>query len=116
MIKIMTLSDAEKISNVFLKEYIINLVKRILHEYRDYCPDSLESVGAIFILERPSDLELFPEMGLSSPLTESRFEWVEHIGNGYCNGCIVITNDTAINIIAKKSIFKQIGVTEYENS
>lgn len=116
MLKILTLADTQKINDSFLRQYTYRLTKQILYEYRDYCSGSLEDVGAIFILERSSDLGLFPEMGLSSPLIESRFEWVEYIGNRYCNGCIVITNDTTINIIAKKSIFKQIGVTEYENS
>ena len=52
------------------------------------------------------DFDKFKEFHLSAPLSESRFEWIEDVGNGYVNGCVVIDNDTAINLVGKKELFK----------
>ncbi len=107
MIRIITLKDVEQIKNPYLAEYVRNLVTRLLTEYRNYCADSLEAIGAIFVLEDTEDWNLYSEMGLSVPPEESRFEWIEDIGNGLCNGCIVIDNDRGIDIIGKQEYFKQ---------
>ena len=44
-------------------------------------------------------------MGLSSVLTEKRFENIEEIENHYCNGLIVLDNDRCINLIGKEEFF-----------
>ena len=64
-----------------------------------------DEIGAIFLLERESDWQLYREMGLSQPLKATRFEWIEPIEKGYCNGYIVIGNDCTINIIGKEELF-----------
>lgn len=108
MIKITKPEDLEKIHDKNVKRYIHILLYYTLNEYKKYCPDSsIEEIGAIFLLESKSDFALYSEMGLSLPITEKRFEWIESIENGlYCNGCIVIDNDTAINIIGKREYFE----------
>lgn len=107
MIKIVKPKDLEQIQDMNILPYICNLLFHVLNEYAKFCPDlSIEDeIGAIFLLERATDWQLFEEMGLSSPITESRFEWIELIECGYCNGCIVIDNDKAINIIGKQEYF-----------
>lgn len=109
MIKIKCISDLEKIHDEIIKPYISKLLQYILTEYARLCPDSAtEEIGAIFIWESKSDYVLYEEMGLSLPLTESRFECIDDIGNGYCNGCIVLDNDRAINIIGKHKFFDKL--------
>lgn len=109
MIKITKTSDLEKIHDEQIKPYIAGLLDYILREYRKYCPDSsTDEIGAIFLLESESDYVLYEEIGLSLPLSEKRFEWIEAIGDGYLNGCIVIDNDRAINIIGKKEYFEKL--------
>lgn len=108
MIKITKPEDLEKIHDENIKPYICNLLNYILTEYKKYCPDSsVNDIGAIFLLESETDWDLYAEMGLSLPISEKCFEWIETIENGhYCNGCIVIDNDTAINIIGKREYFE----------
>lgn len=111
MIKITKYDDIEKIKDNKIIAYIKSLVSDILKAYS--LNRSFESVGGIFVLENEKDFENFKESGLSSLLCEDRFEWIEEIGNGYSDGCIVINNDFAINIIAKTEIFKK-GVSDNE--
>ena len=47
-------------------------------------------------------------MGLSSPLNEKRFEYIDEIRNDYYNGLIVLDNDRCINLIGKKIFFKKV--------
>lgn len=106
MIKLTDLDDLKKISALDIKPYIERFMTDILHEYDDFCPDcSLESIGAIYFIEQKNDIQNYKEFGLSSPLCESQFEWIEYIDD-YINGCIVINNDFAINIIGKKEYFE----------
>lgn len=105
MIKITKSADLEKINDENIKPYIAALLGYILKEYS---PDSsLEEIGAIFLLESESDYVLYSEMGLSMPLSEKRFEWIEPVERDYCNGAIVIDNDRAINIIGRKKYFEK---------
>ena len=109
MIKIVKPKDLQNISDTEVFPYIHNLLDSLLKEYAAYCPNSsIERIGAIFLLERAEDLELYAEMGLCSPVQQNSFEWIEDIG-GYCNGCIVLDTDRAINIIGKKIYFEYIG-------
>ena len=105
MIRITKQADLVKILDAEICSYINYLLETILGEDQKNCHTSIEEIGAIFLLEGESDWMQYPAMGLSAPVTESRFEWIEPIENGYCNGCIVIDNDRAINIIGKQEFF-----------
>lgn len=111
MIIITKYDDIAKIKDKAIIPYIESLVSDILKAYS--LNRSFESVGGIFILESEKDFDNYNEFGLSSPLCEDRFEWIEEIGNGYSDGCIVINNDFAINIIGKTEFFNK-GVSENE--
>lgn len=114
MIKITTINDLSKIDDTSITPYIKGLLDIIQHGYNISSEQSIEPFGAIFYLEHISDLQLYTEMGLSLPLVESRFEYIEEIGNDYCNGWILINNETVINLIAKKDIFNTIVGDNYE--
>lgn len=103
MIKITHKKDIQGVPDKAIIPYINMLFDILISTYPPNC--SLEAVGAIFFLESREDFMRFEEMGLSSPIREERFEWIDDIGKGYCNGCIVINNDCAINIIAKEKYF-----------
>ena len=106
MILINTRKDIGKIKDRFIQKYIENLFDRLIKEYSDCCANgNLEPIGAIYYVESSMNFESFESFGLSCPITENRFEFIEDIGNNYCNGCIVISNDIAINIISKKENF-----------
>ena len=98
MIVITKADDLAKIKEKHVIPYIKNLLSNI---QKAYCPArSLESVGAIYFLENEKDFDNFKKFGLSSPL-------FEEICNGYSDGCIVINNDFAINIIGKSEFFNK---------
>lgn len=103
MIIITKSDDIAKIKDNEIIPYIESLVLDILKTYS--LNRSFEKVGGIFFLESEKDFDNYNEFGLSSPLCEDRFEWIEEIGNGYSDGCIVINNDFAINIIGKTEFF-----------
>lgn len=106
MIKISSLKDAECLRNGKLYPYVSSLLKRILREYKDFCEkDNIHSVGAIYVVEDAKDFDDFRSFGLSSPITEKRFEYIVAIDNEHCDGCIVLNNDYAINIIGTKDCF-----------
>lgn len=109
MIKIVKPEDLEKIQDMNIYPYIQDLLLYILKEYANYSPDSSieDEIGAIFLLEQETDWELYHEMGFSEPVEGFCFEWIEPIEKGYCNGCVVIDNSHAINIIGKQEYFKR---------
>ena len=107
MIKITRVEDTCKIPDSDIIPFIQDFLSYLLTEYRENCPDgSIESIGAIFYLTSDSDIRHYAAFGLSSPITESRFEWLEDVENGYTNGCIVLNNDVAINIIGHSEYFQ----------
>lgn len=109
MKKITAREHLKEILDADIYPYIQNLLEYLIKEYSDFCPDfSIEEIGAIYLLESESDFDLYKDMELSSPITESCFEWVETVEHGYCNGCIVIDNDRAINIIRKQEYFNKL--------
>ena len=104
MVRITTYEDLSQVSDGKILPYLENLLSEILKQYD--CSDcSIEAVGAIYFIEGIKDLDLYQDMELSSPLDQSRFEWIEEIEGFYCNGCVVINNDTAINLIGKREYF-----------
>lgn len=112
MIEILTPDNVSKIKDCYIAEYIKNLLTNLLTQTSD-C--SFETVGGIFYVENEKDFDNYKKFGLSSKITESRFEWIDLIGNDFLDGCIVLDNDRAINIIGKAYYFKK-GVLNYEYS
>lgn len=105
MIIIKRMEDIARVRDNAIKPYIIDYFKYLI---KTYCVnDSIEAVGAIYYFESIDDFMEYQAIGLSVPITESRFEWIEEIGHGYSNGCIVLNNDKAINIIAKTALFQE---------
>ena len=106
MIKIVNLDDLKKIQDTKIDSYLEFLVKHILFEYSDICSsNNIEHFGAIFFIEDEADFDLHREMGLSSPLTEKRFEYIDVIRENYYNGLIVLDNERCINLIGNKIHF-----------
>ena len=98
MIEILTPDDVSKIKDCYIAEYIKNLLTNLLTQTSDCL---LETVGGIFYVENEKDFDNYKKFGLSSKITESRFEWIDLIGNDFLDGCIVLDNDRAINIVGK---------------
>ncbi len=111
MINITKSDDIAKITDTAITPYIQTLLNNILKAYPNH---SIESVGAIYFVESELDFDKFKKFGLSSPLCDNRFEWLDDISNGYSDGCIVINNDFAINIIGKTEFFNK-GVHSNES-
>ena len=108
IIKITTKNDTQKVNNDFVRQHIEKLLDYLLNEFSEYCTDgSISSIGAIFYIEETAELEQYRDFGLSSPITKSDFEWMQDIGNGYINSCIVIDNYKTINIFGKKCFFAE---------
>ena len=110
MIKITAPDDLKKVEHTDAYPYIRDLLEYLLKQQNEDCPDlsTPNEIGAFFLLEQESDWESYRDMGFLSPITESRFEWIEEIGFGYTSGIIVINNDLAITIIGKSEYFKEI--------
>lgn len=114
MVKITKHEDLVNIRDDLIFPYIKSLLYAIQNNY-NYRPDqSIEPIGAIFYLEQDSDIQNHSDMGLSIPLNEERFEFIEEIQRGYCNGWILIDNEKIINLIGKKEIFNTITGENYE--
>ena len=109
MIKIAKISDLNNITDTKILPYLKALVEHILFEYEEICcSDSIEKFGAIFFIENESDFDLHKEIGLSYPLTEKRFEYIDEIRGDYYNGLIVLDNERCINLIGKKEYFSKL--------
>ena len=110
MVKITRLEHLEQVDELEIVPYIRKLLEYLLEEYKGYChPNaSIESIGAIYLISSKSDLDKHLDFGLSMPINESRFEWIEYIGNNFVNSCIVLDNDRAINIIGRKEYFEHL--------
>jgi hypothetical protein len=102
MKKIEKYSDLEGIKEETVYGYVKNLLEELFETYE---VDSIEEYGAIFFIEKEEELLQHREFYLSLPLREQRFEWIDEVGNGYVNGCIVIDNERAINLIGKAEYF-----------
>lgn len=107
MIKIVKSDDISKISDSAIKPYIEKLFNYLSETF---CANSsIEAVGAIYYFENEDDFNKYEEIGLSLPIKENRFEWIDEIGNGFSNGYIVLNNEISINIIAKTAYFNERG-------
>lgn len=113
MIKIAKISDLDNITDTKILPYLKALIEHILSEYEEICcSDSIERFGAIFFIENESDFDMHKEIGLSSPLNEKRFEYIDEIRGDYYNGLIVLDNEKCINLIGKKENFKRRNLYE----
>lgn len=109
MIKIAKISNLDNITDTKILPYLKALIEHILFEYEEIgCSDSIEKFGAIFFIENTSDFDLYKEMGLSSPLNEKRFEYIDEIRQDYYNGLIILDNERCINIIGRKKYFSKL--------
>lgn len=106
MIKITCVEDLDSVADTCIKKHIESQLKYLLNTYIVECSEgSIESIGAIFYVEKSSDFANYTQFGLSSPITEKRFECIEEISNEYYRGLIVINNSKAIELIGRKSVF-----------
>ena len=103
MIKILNLPDIDKIPEKTVVPYVYSLMKHILNAYDSN--SSIESVGAVYFMENENDLNNYQDLGLHGPIQEEIFEYICPINEDYSDGCIVINNDFAINIIARTEYF-----------
>lgn len=106
MIVIKNTDDLSKLKNTHLKNYIKSLLLRIFDEYQVECVD--EQIGTIYYIETIEELKNGMNFGLTKRLTESRFEMIEEIGDGFSHGIIVVTNEYVISIFAPSFLFKEL--------
>lgn len=98
MKKIVKLDDLEGIQPEIACP-LKRLLEHLLTEYKDFCSDSIEPIGAIFVLESKSDWESFS-------IGKDSFEWIVPLDNtDFKIGCINIDTDRSINIVAESSLF-----------
>ncbi len=109
MIKISKTEDIPKISNTYVRQYVEKLFCHLIDVYKEECTDgNLDSVGAIFFVESKEEF-IHPEsFGLVNPITESSFEYIDEIGEGFSVGVIVTNNSFAITIISETTNFERI--------
>ena len=106
VIRITCVKDLDSVTDTCIKKHIESQLKYLLNTYIEECSEgSIESIGAIFYVEKNSDIEDYKQFGVSSPITEERFECIEEISNEYYRGLIVINNSKAIELIGRKSVF-----------
>ena len=98
MRKIVKLDDLEGIQPEIACP-LKRLLEHLLTEYKDFCSDSIEPIGAIFVLESKSDWDNFS-------IGKDSFEWVVPLDNtDFHIGCVNIDTDRSINIVAKSYLF-----------
>ncbi len=114
MIKIICKNDLNFVNDTCVKKHIEKQLDYLLNVYVEECSEgSIESIGAIFYVEKSSGFDDYTQFGLSSPITEYRFEYIELLEDGYYRGLIVIDNEKAIEIIGKKSAFTHLLKGEF---
>lgn len=114
VIRITCVKDLDSVNDTCIKKHIESQLKYLLNTYIEECSEgSIESIGAIFYVEKSSDFESYTKFGLSLPITEERFEYIELLEDGYCKGLIVIDNEKVIELIGKKSAFTHLLKGEF---
>lgn len=107
MIKIICKNDLLLVSDACIKKHIENQLNYLINTYKEECSEgSIESIGAILYVENSSDLDNYTQFGLSSPIIEERFEYIERIANRYYRGLIAIDNEKIIEIYGEESVFE----------
>ncbi|MBQ2943234.1 MAG: hypothetical protein IJD93_00845 [Ruminococcus sp.] len=106
MIKITCKNDLSLVIDACIKKHIENQLNYLLNTYIEECSEgSIESIGAIFYVENSSDFDGYTQFGLSSPINEERFEYIEQIAGDYYRGLIVLNNEKVIELIGKNDVF-----------
>lgn len=114
VIRITCVKDLDSVTDTCIKKHIESQLKYLLNTYKEERSEgSIESIGAIFYVEKSSDFESYTQFGLSSPITEERFEYIELLEDGYCKGLIVIDNEKVIELIGKKNAFTHLLKGEF---
>ncbi len=109
MIKITSKKNLLVVSDACIKKHIETQLNYLLNTYIEECSEgSIESIGAIFYIENSSDFDDYTHFGLSSPINEERFEYIEQITGGYFRGIIAIDNGKIIEIYGEESVFESI--------
>lgn len=109
MINITTKKDIQKISNIYVRNYVNNLYQHLINTYKEDCTDgNIDSIGAIFFVESSEEFKHPKLFGLINPITESSFEYIDEIGEGFSVGIIIINNSFAITIISSSTNFERI--------
>lgn len=109
MIKITCKNDLSLVIDACIKKHIENQLNYLINTYKEECSEgSIESIGAIFYVENSSDFDDYTQFGLSSPVNEERFEYIEQITGGYFRGLIAIDNERIIEIYGEESVFESI--------
>ena len=111
MIIVHTMQEVNNIPVKSVIPYVRSLITNILNAYSSN--GSIETVGAVYFLEGVDDvrnyqalgLHEYQALGLHEPIAEEVFEYIFPINEEYSDGCIVINNDYAINLIAKSKYF-----------
>lgn len=109
VIRITCVKDLDSVTDSCIKKHIESQLKYLLNTYKEERSEgSIESIGAIFYVEKSSDFDNYTQFGLSSPITEKRFECIVELPNEYYRGLIIINNSKAIELIGRKSVFNTI--------
>ena len=103
MIIVRTMQEVDNIPVKSVVPYVRSLITNILNAYSSN--GSIETVGAVYFLEGENDVRNYQALGLHEPIAEELFEYIFPINDEYSDGCIVINNDFAINLIAKSKYF-----------
>ena len=103
MIIVRTMQEVDNIPVKSVVPYVRSLITNILNAYSSN--GSIETVGAVYFLEGEDDVRNYQALGLHEPISEELFEYIFPINEEYSDGCIVINNDYAINLIAKSKYF-----------
>lgn len=103
MIIVRTIQEVDNIPVKSVIPYVRSLITNILNAYSSN--GSIETVGAVYFLEDQDDVRNYQSLGLHEPVAEELFEYIYPINEEYSDGCIVINNDYAINLIAKTKYF-----------
>ena len=107
MKRINKLSDLNTLSNTnnLMRGYILNLISFFCKQYE--CSD-ISEFGAFCILETEEDIKDIGSMGLSRPLSQTTFEYVDLItmetkdeSITFVNALVLLSNDFGINIFAE---------------
>ena len=105
MVVIQDSKDLDNIKDLFVYEYIHNLLNFLFETYE---VQSIKDFGAICYVESDDELQWCRELYLPPALNDRQFEWIVDIGEGYVNGCLLIHNDFALNLVGRAEYIKNL--------
>jgi hypothetical protein len=108
MKRITKVSDIHGIDNQ-LSEYIKSKIEKLT---ADYCVESIDEFGAIFIAESTEDLNSYQDMGFVEPINRHIPEYIAIAGEKdgisgkiFLECCFVLSDGYGVIVICEKSIF-----------